>query len=159
MPRRTTTPKFPDVSHRLDDPFPLPPEETAENSTLTLGNGDGSLDDEEAPIPPALVVNGGAIFQFFVKFMGNIRVYGQARAASVLTNLVKIANGYLAFTDVDGHPTWDTLPSTSYGCNMYTKGGKLIIQVNTGSTSGDVHYWYLDITGTSTTWTYSATAP
>lgn len=40
--------------------------------------------------------------------------------------------------------------------HLYMKGNLLIIQSNNG---GTLHYRYIDLSGTSTTWVYSATAP
>lgn len=52
----------------------------------------------------------------------------------------------------------DTSPPLTTGgrCKMYMKNNKLIVQFNDG---GTVQYKYLDLTGSTVTWTYTTTAP
>lgn len=62
-------------------------------------------------------------------------------------------SGTICFDEKDTTPA---APTAGSRCKFYMKADKFIIQFNDG---GTVQYKYLDLTGTTTTWTYTTTAP
>ena len=62
-------------------------------------------------------------------------------------------SGTICFDEKDTTPA---SPAAGLRCKMYMKADKFIIQFNEGGTT---QYKYLDLTGTTVTWTYTTTAP
>jgi hypothetical protein len=157
---------------------PIPPPEKRPTIQWPLIIGDGTGGDISEGFNPQFTVDGDAQFNFAVRFLGDARVYGALRVDGELLAAgdIRLADtydqglklllsaAYLQFYREATTPADSTLSDFAYrsakACNVYLKSEKFIIQVNQSATATpDVHYFYLDLLGTSGTWTHATSAP
>lgn len=139
------------------------------NARLLLENTGATIQRDVADANPALIVrhaNAGstgdilrlgnsASTVFTVRNSGNVGINSTSPTSAL--HLGQVASSAEAATCLlDEKDTTPASPTSGTQVKMYMKADKIIFQYNDG---GTVRYKYLDLTGTTDTWTATTTAP